>query len=139
MTAPNIKIEIDWKKVDEFLISGSPITEIAGYFGACRKTLYNRFEKEFGYSLSTHSKQKRQKGETILRAHQYAKALGLTEKGDNTLLIWLGKTRLKQTEIKQENIKPQPIVFEVNYKNDNNNSIEVSPQELSAPDTQSTQ
>jgi hypothetical protein len=139
MSAPNIKIEIDWKKVDEFLIAGSPITEIAGYFGTCRENLYIRFEKEFGYTLSTHAKQKRQKGESILRAHQYAKALGLTEKGDNTLLIWLGKTRLKQTEIKQENIKPQPIVFEWNYSNDPKNPIEVSPKELPTPDTQSTQ
>lgn len=42
--------------------------------------------------------QKRAKGESILRAHQYAKALGLTDKGDNTLLIWLGKQRLEQRE-----------------------------------------
>ncbi len=90
--------EIDWNKVDELLISGCTIVDIAGHFGCDRDTLYKRFEKEFGTSLSAHSQEKKRKGDNLLRAHQYKKALGLTDKGDNTLLIWLGKCRLKQKE-----------------------------------------
>jgi len=98
MVAPNNKYDIDWKKVDDLLIAGCTITDIAGYFGCDRDILYIRFQKEKGSSLSAYAQQKRLKGDSLLRAHQYAKALGLTDKGDNTLLIWLGKVRLKQKE-----------------------------------------
>ena len=94
MTAPNIKHNIDWKKADDLLMAGCTIVEIASYFGCCRDTIYKRFESEFGYTLTTHAQQKREKGDTLLRAKQYEKAI----KGDNTLLIWLGKNRLKQKD-----------------------------------------
>lgn len=90
--------EVDWKKVDELLIARCLGTEIAGYFGMCADTLYKRVEREKGMTFSAYLQQNRSKGEAILRAHQYAKALGLTDKGDNTLLIWLGKNRLNQSD-----------------------------------------
>lgn len=98
MSAPNCKYQIDWKKVDELLIGGCSIVDIAAHFGCDRDTLYYRFEKEFGSALSAYSQEKKRKGDNLLRLHQYKKAMGLTEKGDNTLLIWLGKCRLKQKE-----------------------------------------
>lgn len=92
------KADIDWKKVDELLISGCSGAEIAGYFGLNPATLYDRCQTDNKKMFSEYSQEKTAKGDSILRAHQYAKALGLTEKGDNTLLIWLGKCRLKQRE-----------------------------------------
>ena len=92
------KTDIDWKKVDELLIAGCSGAEIAGYFGFSTYTLYDRCMSDNGILFSQYSQDKQAKGDSILRAHQYAKALGLTDKGDNTLLIWLGKTRLKQKE-----------------------------------------
>lgn len=91
--------EIDWDKVDELLMSGCLGTEIASYFGLNPETLYNRTKTDKGMGFHDYSASKKAKGESILRAHQYAKAIGLTEKGDNTLLIWLGKTRLGQREM----------------------------------------
>lgn len=90
--------EIDWEKVEELLIAGCLGTGIASYLGIAACTLYDRCVTDKGITFTELSQQKRQKGDEILRAHQYAKALGLTDKGDNTLLIWLGKTRLKQKE-----------------------------------------
>jgi|GEM_PF-5251011 hypothetical protein len=98
ISAPNDKYDIDWKKVDDLLMAGCTIVDIAAHFGCDRDTLYYRFERDFGSSLSAHADLKRKKGDNILKAQQYAKALGLTDKGDNTLLIWLGKCRLKQKE-----------------------------------------
>lgn len=89
---------IDWKKVDDLLLAGCHGTEIAAYIGVHPETLYDRCKLEFGTVFSVYSQEKKSKGESILRAHQYAKAVGLTTKGDNTLLIWLGKNRLKQRE-----------------------------------------
>jgi len=89
---------IDWAKVDELLIAGCTGGEVASYFGMHPTTFYNRVSDKFGISFTVYSQEKKQTGESILRAHQYAKALGLTKDGDNTLLIWLGKQRLNQRE-----------------------------------------
>ena len=90
--------EIDWKKVDELLIAGCLGTEIAPHFNMHPETFYRRVEEKYGMGFTKYSSEKKSHGESLLRAHQYAKALGLTDKGDNTLLIWLGKNRLKQKE-----------------------------------------
>lgn len=92
------KADIDWHKVNELLIAGCSGAEISGYLGISTYTLYDRCVSDKGVMFSQYSQDKQAKGDSILRAHQYAKALGLTDKGDNTLLIWLGKTRLKQKE-----------------------------------------
>lgn len=89
---------IDWKKADELMMAGCMGTEIAAYFGMHADTFYKRVELHHGMGFSAYLQEKKSKGESLLRAHQYAKALGLTDKGDNTLLIWLGKTRLNQKE-----------------------------------------
>jgi len=90
----NIKYIIDWKKVDELLEAGCTVVEIASHFGTIRENLYKRFEKEFGYSLSTHAQQKRESGENILRVKQFE----LAKEGSIPMLIWLGKVRMGQTE-----------------------------------------
>ena len=90
--------EIDWKKVDDLLMAGCMGTGIAAYIGISAQTLYDRCLTDKGILFAHYSQQKKEKGDEILRAHQYAKALGLTDKGDNTLLIWLGKNRLKQSD-----------------------------------------
>lgn len=90
--------KIDWKKVDELLMAGCSGSGIAHYIGINPATLYSRCLIEKQLQFSEYSQQKKEKGDEILRAHQYAKALGLTDKGDNTLLIWLGKNRLRQSD-----------------------------------------
>lgn len=90
--------EIDWKKVDDLLVSGCPGTEIAGQLGIHPDTLYKHVEAKYKTNFSAYLREKRGKGDAMLRSHQFYKALGITEKGDNTLLIWLGKCRLKQKE-----------------------------------------
>lgn len=89
---------IDWKKADELMIAGCNGVQIAGYFGIHPDTFYRHVEKEKGVGFTAYLQEKQSKGEALLVAHQYAKALGLTNNGDNTLLVWLGKTRLKQKE-----------------------------------------
>jgi AraC-like DNA-binding protein len=92
--APNIKIIIDWKKVDDLLEAGCTIVQIASHFRCTRETIYERFEKEKGLSLSTYAQQKRESGENILRAKQHE----LAKEGNIPMLIWLGKVRLGQSE-----------------------------------------
>jgi hypothetical protein len=60
--------------------------------------------------FTAYSQQKRAKGESDLRLAQHLKALGKTKKGDNTLLIWLGKQRLNQKENAQEDKFPEEVL-----------------------------
>ncbi len=91
-------LDIDWEKVDQLLISGQKGTEVAAYFGIHPNTFYRKVEEEKKISFSEYLQQKRAHGDGLLKAQQFAKAMGYTDKGDNTLLIWLGKTRLEQKE-----------------------------------------
>jgi hypothetical protein len=91
-------IEIDWAKVDDFLAAGSPGAEVAGYFGIHPNTFYLKAEAHYEMSFSEVLQQKRSKGNALIRAQQFAKSIGLTKKGDNMMLIWLGKNRLDQND-----------------------------------------
>lgn len=99
--------EIDWNVVDDFLIAGCPGTKIADAIGICNDTLYIRCEMEKGMGFSAYSQQKRRIGEAILHKAQFDKAIGRTELGDNTLLIFLGKTRLDQKETQEISVSPE--------------------------------
>ena len=92
------KSNIKWDEVDHLLISGCSGAEIAGFIGVERRTIYERCVDEKGMSFSDYSQLMKAKGNSLLRAQQFAKALGKTDKGDNTLLIWLGKQRLEQRD-----------------------------------------
>lgn len=86
--------QIDWELVDRLLVAGCLGTEIAPHFDMHHDTFYERCEKEKGTSFTAYSQQKRSIGDSVLREVQFEKA----KKGDNSLLIWLGKNRLKQSE-----------------------------------------
>lgn len=87
-------ISIDWKKVDQLLISGCRGTEVASFLGIHKDTLYDRCVKEKNMSFSDYSAQKRQKGDSLLKHKQFQ--IGM--EGNTTMLVWLGKQRLKQKE-----------------------------------------
>jgi len=94
--------QIDWLLVDKLLEGGCQGTEIAPHFDMHPDTFYRRIMEKYGVGFTDYCAEKRRKGESILRMTQYLKAIGETKKGDNTLLIWLGKQRLEQKETFQE-------------------------------------
>jgi len=97
---------IDWAKVDELLICGCLTTEIAACLAISTDTLYNRCQTDKGTTFSAYSTEKKQKGDSILRAAQYRKAV----KGDNTMMVWLGKNRLEQRDTPAEiSIAPETM------------------------------
>ncbi len=107
MAKPNAKvgrprIEIDWDEVDQLMMAGCFGTEIASVYGMHADTFYRRIEEKYNVSFTAYLTEKHASGASLLRKQQYLKALGKTEEGDNTLLIWLGKTRLKQVEHKEK-------------------------------------
>lgn len=98
------KIPINWKIVDDLLTAGCSGVEIAGNLGINKDTLYDRLAEEKGRPFSEYSVEKRSKGQSLLRAQQFAKAMGISKNGDNMMLIWLGKNRLDQTDAPKQDI-----------------------------------
>lgn len=88
---------IDWKKVDQLLMAGCTGTEIAPHFDMHYNTFYNKVQEKYNIGFSEYSASKKDQGDSLLKAKQFEKAL--SGKND-TMLIWLGKTRLKQSETK---------------------------------------
>lgn len=101
------QVKIDWDKVNSLLIAGCSGNQIAGYLGIQDATLYSHCQAEKGEMFSSYSRRFYEKGESILVAKQFEKA----SKGDNTMLVWLGKNRLKQMD---EQPKPAQVIVNVN-------------------------
>lgn len=90
--------ELDWKKIDNLLIAGCHGTQVAEQIGIHYNTLYRRISEKYNCEYSEYLRQKRSHGDNILRAKQFEKAVS----GDNMMLIWLGKNRLKQSDNQQQ-------------------------------------
>jgi len=88
------RIPIDWSLVDKYLIGGAKGTEIAGAIGVHEETLYNRCKEEQGMIYTAYSAKLKQKGDTMLHTKQFQVAMN----GNTSMLIWLGKQRLGQTD-----------------------------------------
>lgn len=88
------KAQIDWLKVGQMLEAGCTVEGIAETIGVEKTTLYKRCETDNKINFSTFSQQKRAKGDDLLRAKQFQLAMS----GDKTMLVWLGKQRLGQTD-----------------------------------------
>ena len=87
-------VPIDWTEVEKFLIAGSSGVQIAAYIGITEQTLYSRCVKEHKKAFSLYSLEKRQKGNSLLLSKQYQVAM----KDNVSMLIWLGKQRLMQSD-----------------------------------------
>ena len=88
------KIPIDWKKVGNLAVHGASGVQIASQLGICKHTLYDRCKIDLKMDFSAFWYEQWEKGNAQIHAKQFQKAMS----GDNTLLVWLGKNRLKQTD-----------------------------------------
>jgi hypothetical protein len=91
------KVPIDWSNVAKYIQSGCLGTEVAAFLGIDKNTLYDRCLSENEITYSTFSANNRSKGNANLRIKQY----NLAMEGDNKMLVWLGKQRLKQSDKKE--------------------------------------
>lgn len=108
------KANINWDEVGKMLEAGCSGVGIAASIGVDEGTLRKRCEKDLKCSFSEFAQQKKSKGDDLLRAKQFALAM----KGDKTLLIWLGKQRLGQTDRQdQKHEHSGGIALEVEYIN----------------------
>ena len=101
----NYKIKIDWELVRKRYIQGCSSVEIARELGFnSTEGLAKRCKSELGMHLTEIRAQCTSLGDNTLRAAQYHKAV--VDK-DTSMLIFLGKNRLKQSERAQEKTEGQ--------------------------------
>ena len=89
------KKPIDWNELDKLLAIHCTQSEICAWLDVCEDTLNARCKEEKDMTFSEYSKQKTRVGKMSLRRRQYVKAV---EEGNTTMLIWLGKQWLGQTD-----------------------------------------
>jgi hypothetical protein len=88
------KVKIDWDEVGEMLRCGADVRSIAVSLGISPDTLYVRSKRDNKLDFSAFSQQKRAAGNDLLRRKQFEIAMS----GNVSMLIWLGKNRLGQTD-----------------------------------------
>lgn len=104
------RIEIDQAEAEKLCSIGCTQEEVADWFGVSADTINVRV-KEWGFvGFPDFYKRHFAKGKASLRREQFKLAL----KGNCTMLIWLGKQYLDQTD-KVDNVDGAPPIV-LNYK-----------------------
>lgn len=86
--------ELDWAEFDKLCLIQCTEQEIAGWFDMSVETLKKRCVEEYGLTFLELYAQKSAEGKSSLRRAQWKAALG----GDKTMMIWLGKNTLGQSD-----------------------------------------
>lgn len=86
--------DFDWNEVDKLCAIHCTRREIADWFDMSEDTVDRRCQEEHGVSFAAYYEQKKSPGKISLRRKQYQKAMD----GDTSMLIWLGKNWLDQTD-----------------------------------------
>lgn len=88
------KIKIDWVRFDKLCLIQCTLEEIANWFECSVDTIENRCKSEKGLIFSEYFKKKSVGGKISLRRKQFQVA----DKGNVSMLIWLGKQHLGQKD-----------------------------------------
>lgn len=111
------KIDLNWKQIDALCSIQCTEEEIASVVGCSIQTLNLRCKKKFKITFVEYIKQKGSGGKASLRRKQWAKA---TEgDGNTTMLIWLGKQYLKQSDkvdVGGDTDKPFNLIYRTDKK-----------------------
>ena len=91
------KVNLNWELIDNLLIAGCDGRQVAAYIGCHPDTLYRRCVSERKANFSNYAQEKRSVGDSMLLTAQFKEAYNSR---NTSMLIWLGKCRLKQQETK---------------------------------------
>jgi AraC-like DNA-binding protein len=106
-------IDIDLGQLDKLCAIQCTKFEVACFFECSEDTIERRIKEKTGMTFSQYFEMKRGRGKIALRRMQMQTA----EKGNVTMLIWLGKQYLGQTD-KNELSTPKDGAFQLAYSTD---------------------
>jgi len=106
------RIKIDWETFDKLCHIQCSQREIAGWFSCSEDTIDRAVQREKKMGFAEYFEQKRGPGKIALRRKQYESAMS----GNVTLLIWLGKQYLEQSDkVEQKQTVKQAIDLTQNF------------------------
>src|SRR5208283_5240291 len=94
------RLEIDWSTFDALCAVQCTLAEIAAHFGVSEDTIERAVKREHSMSFADCFAQKRKGGFVSLRRKQWELAMA----GNPTMLIFLGKQWLGQTDKQEINV-----------------------------------
>lgn len=92
------RLEIDWEQLDKLCAIHCTKAEIADILGVSEDTIDRRCKEEHECSFAVYYKKHQAHGKASLRRQQFKTAM----KGNPTLLVWLGKQMLGQSDAPHE-------------------------------------
>jgi len=98
--------EVDWEQVDRMCAIHCTGEEQAALLNMHYETLNTRCHEEKDMSFLEYFKEKSASGKMSLRRKQYTSAMD----GNTTMLVWLGKNWLGQTDKTETEIKELPTL-----------------------------
>jgi len=102
------KKPIDWDQFDKLCALQCTKLEIASFFDMSDDTLSRRVKESFDCTFAELYDQKKLRGRVSIRRKQYEMAMA----GDRSLLIWIGKNWLGQSDKLEQSITGDPINIE---------------------------
>jgi len=117
------RMKLDWDYIDSLLAAGCSGVQIAAHLGMHYETFYMTCAKDHDMTFTDYSRMKKAKGESMLKKAQFDLAM----QKDKTMLVWLGKQRLNQTDRPQMKHEVPAVVLEFIdlLKQTNTKSIEL--------------
>lgn len=113
------RIELDWDEIAKLAAMMCTQEEIASWFNCTIETLRLRCQEKFGISFLEYLRQKHETGRASLRRSQFLKAT----KGDNpTMMIWLGKQYLGQSDKVEQSVKSESKLI-IDMGDDDNKDV----------------
>lgn len=94
-------IQLDWEKIANLCWIQCTGPEIASVLDIDQDTLTNACKRDHGMTFKEWAANKRQGGKASLRRYQWKAAQG----GDRTMLVWLGKNMLGQSDKMENRVK----------------------------------
>lgn len=100
-------VEVNWDEFNKLCHLQCTLQEIAGWFDCSEDTIERRVKETHGVKFADYYRQKASRGKISLRRQQFQ----LAEKGNATMLIWLGKQYLGQSDKVAQTIDIEDVEF----------------------------
>lgn len=116
-------IKVDWQDFDKLCGLQCTLEEFAAYFNCDTQTIERAVLREKKLTFGQYYEQKKGRGKVSLRRKQFEIAMS----GDRTMLVWLGKQMLGQSDKQEQtlSIKTLPqLAREVTQDNPDVKAIE---------------
>lgn len=115
MPAGRPRKELNWEELNKLCAIHATKKEIADWFECSEDTIDRRCQEEFGVNFAVYYDQKSVGGKMSLRRKQYEQAMS----GNTTMLLWLGKQYLGQSDKQETDLKTDKIQIVIEEEDDN--------------------